>query len=199
MVDEAKKVKNYVQHQIYKLERNQNESITRAMLAKLRRSIGETPGSVPSLWEATFSSLPEMLKGHDETPSKGEWAVHTALTLYAMHQQGKDIIRLPMSKEGFTLGASLKKLTGNEEDIKRIKRRFDVAATSDSLGEFSYHLRGLIQLLKSNNIPLDYPELAADLYWFQNPDHRDSVRLRWGRDFYKRKSDNGNDNLESDT
>jgi CRISPR system Cascade subunit CasB len=51
--------------------------------------------------------------------------------------------------------------------------------------EVSHHLRGLIQLLKAGNIPLDYPSLAEDLYQFQFPEMKDSVRLQWGRQFYR--------------
>lgn len=185
MADEAKQVKNYVKHQIYKLTGSSNESSSRAMLANLRRGIATTPGSIPALWEITFNGLPEELCGRDEEPSRGEWAIYTTLTLYALHQQGKEMSQHPMSQEGHSLGMALRKLISNEDEEKRIKRRFDVAATSDSLEEFAHHLRGLIQLLKSQNIPLDYPSLAEDLYWFQNPDVRDSVRLRWGRDFYR--------------
>ena len=59
------------------------------------------------------------------------------------------------------------------------------------------HLRGLIQLLRSKEIPLDYVDLAGDLYEFQMPGGAARVRLRWGQDFYRtalrtenRKDDN---------
>jgi len=185
MTEKAKQVKFYVNHQLAKMVGNSNESATRAMLANLRRGIGEVPGSVPALWEITFSGLPEHLCGTDTSPSKAEWSIHTALTLYALHQQGKEMQQQPMNQKGATLGKSLRGLISSEDDEKRVKRRFDAAATSDSLEELSHHLRGLVQLLKSQNIPLDYPLLAQDLYWFQNPDHRDLVRLGWGRDFYR--------------
>jgi len=185
MKEEAKQVRFYVTQQLAKMTANSNESATRGMLANLRRGIGEIPGSVPALWEITFNGLPEMLCGTDSSPSKAEWSVHTALTLYALHQQGKDIKEHPMNKKGASLGKALRSLVRSEEDEKRVKRRFDAAATSDSLEEFSHHLRGLVQLLKGQNIPLDYPALAEDLYWFQNPDQRDLVRLGWGRDYYR--------------
>ena len=185
MKDEVKQVKHYVKHQLAKLAGNSNESASKSMLANLRRGIGESPGSVPALWEITFNGLPENLSGTDTSPSKAEWSVHTALTLFALHQQGKEMKQQPMNQEGASLGKSLRRLISSEDDEKRVKRRFDAAATSDSLEEFSHHLRGLVQLLKSQNIPLDYPALAEDLYWFQNPEQRDLVRLGWGRDFYR--------------
>ncbi|QGT99545.1 hypothetical protein SYNTR_0952 [Candidatus Syntrophocurvum alkaliphilum] len=198
MADEVKKVSNFVKYQISRLSGSSNEAAARATLAKLRRGIGNEPGSMPELWDITLNGLDESLTSKDGAPTRGEWAVHTALTLYALHQQGADMQQNAMSKDKNTLGTSLRKLIKNEEDEIRVKRRFDAAATSDSLAEFSHHLRGLIQLLKSQDIPLDYPELAKDLYLFQFPEARDSVRLRWGREFYRIKSNvEGDGNLRS--
>ena len=50
----------------------------------------------------------------------------------------------------------------------------------------AHHLRGLIQLLRAEEIPLDYVHLAENLYDFQNPDSRPGVRLEWGQDFYEK-------------
>lgn len=198
MVDEAKQVKVFVQQKIRWLSGNSNESAARAMLAKLRRGIGKAPGSMPELWEATMKNLPQELMGKGQEPSNGEWAVHTTLTLWALHQQGKDLQQQCMSKDGESLGVALRKLVDDDDEEKRIKRRFDAVSTSSSMEEFAYHLRGLIQLLKAKAISMDYPALAVDLYWLQFPNARDSVRLRWGRDFYyHRKADDvGNDNQE---
>lgn len=182
MIKEAKQAKAFVQRKISWLTASKNESVTRGTLAKLRRGIGKKPGSMPELWEATLEDLPVEVMGTGETPSNVEWAVHTALTLFALHQQGKDQC---MNEDGLRLGISLRKLVGDEEDEKRIKRRFDAVSTSNSMEEYSHHLRGLIQLLKAKSIPLDYPALTEDLYWLQFPNARDSVRLRWGRDFYR--------------
>ncbi len=185
MSNEAKLAKAFVKRKISRLYESQNEAASRATLAKLRRGIGKAPGSMPELWDVTLAGLPEELTGrNDEPPTYGEWAVYTPLTLYALHQQGKDLKKQCMSEDGKFLGVAVGKLAKNEDDEKRVKRRFDAAATADSLEEFSHHLRGLVQLLKDKDIPLDYPALSEDLYWFQFPEARDSVRLRWGRDFY---------------
>lgn len=72
-------------------------------------------------------------------------------------------------------------------------RRFNALATAEEITEISYHLRGMIQLLstaKDGGIPLDYPQLAADLYELQCTDPRyaqtpANVRLRWGQDLYR--------------
>ncbi len=185
MADGGRLVKTFVKHKIIKLTESKNESEVRATLAKLRRGIGKAPGSVPEIWNITMEAMPEELVSDSDRPTYGEWAVHTALTLYAMHQQGKDIKSQCMNLEGATLGTSLKKMIKDETDEIRVKRRFDAAATSEDLGEISHHMRGLIQLLKAQGIPLDYPALAEDLYRFQFPEVKDAVRLNWGRDFYR--------------
>jgi len=185
MADGGRLVKGFVKHKIIKLTESKNESEVRATLARLRRGVGKAPGSMPALWGVTMDGMPEELVSNSESPTYGEWATHTALTLYALHQQGKDIKGQGMHMEGAALGASLRKLIKDDADEVRVKRRFDAAATSEDLGEISHHMRGLVQLLKAQGIPLDYPALAEDLYRFQTPEARDSVRLKWGRDFYR--------------
>jgi CRISPR system Cascade subunit CasB len=185
MNDGATLVKDFVWRKIHALAMSTDDSATRATLARLRRAIGKPPGSVPEIWGATLRGLPDELMSKNGTPTIGEWAVHTALTLFALHQQGKDLEKRLMSKDGATLGLAIRKLIESDDDEPRIKRRFDASATSDSQEEFSHHLRGLIQLLKAKDVSLDYPVLAKDLFWFQIPETRDSVRLRWGQDFYR--------------
>ena len=57
----------------------------RAELAELRRGVGRQPGDLPALWGALLADMPEQLQGSNG-PSKAEWAVYTALTLFALHQ-----------------------------------------------------------------------------------------------------------------
>lgn len=111
-----------------------------------------------------------------------------ALTLYALHQQGA---QRSMHADGQRLGMAIWWLARNDADqlktdrLKAVQRRFNAFATARSMPECLHHLRGLIQLLRSKDIPLDYVELAGDLYEFQTPDGAARVRLRWGQDFYR--------------
>jgi CRISPR system Cascade subunit CasB len=196
MVDEATQAGAFVQRKISQLIESGNESAARATLAKLRRGIGKAPGSLPELWNVTLEGLPETLIGRGNEPTRGEWAVHTALTLYALHQQGKDLKKQRMSCDGEYLGAAVRRLIRSDEDEPRIKRRFDAVATSESLEEFAHHLRGLVQLLKAEDIPLDYPSLAKEIYWFQFSEARDSIRLHWGRDFYRTRENKDSRNQQ---
>lgn len=187
MDNKADLVKTFVKRRIAELTNSENEAAVRAKLANLRRGIGKAPGSLPKLWDVTLEGMPEVLYSRDGTPTQAEWAVYTALTLFALHQQGRAIKQEPMSMENMPLGAAVHRLVRSEEDIARVKRRFDAAVTAEDIDEFVYHLRGIVQLLKSEGIPLDYPALAAELYFFQFDGARDKVRLRWGQDFFCRR------------
>lgn len=62
----------------------------RAQLAMLRRGVGKKPGDLPELWGILFGDLPEEFLSVSGEPTREEWAVYTALTLYALHQQGSE-------------------------------------------------------------------------------------------------------------
>ena len=191
-------IQNYVGWKINTLM-NLKESTFRAALAKLRRGVGKHPGSLPDIWEFTLGGLPEDFLSQSGEPTPGEWAVHISLTLFALHQQGKDPKQQPMSvTPGNSLGSAIRTVLfaeKNEASEDATKRRFDTVVTSNSPEELVNHLRGIIQLLRSSSIPLDYPQLAADLFRFQSPISRDGVRLRWGQDYYaiNRKDEENNE------
>ena len=159
----------------------------RAELAELRRGVGRQPGDLPALWGALLADMPEQLQGSNG-PSKAEWAVYTALTLFALHQQGE--AGVSMNQPGRTLGGAVRQLAvssvapGQDWTESSVLRRFNALATADSMPEVSHHLRGMIQLLRREGIPLDYPQLAVDLYQYQFVDGAPNVRLRWGRELY---------------
>jgi len=197
MSEKVKEPYTFVKQKIQSLLYAPESTISRT-LAHMRRGIGKHPGSTPWLWDVTLAGLPEsMLSGnYYGDPTYGEWAVHTAMTLFALHQQGHDPKSAPMSMDEEKLGKAIRKLVVKDEDLPRIKRRFDAMITSDNMNEVSHHLRGLIQLLKSKHIPLDYPSLAQDLYWFQVQKTRDNVRLKWGQEFYHKEKEEAKENGE---
>ena len=180
-------VRNYTYRQIQFLIRQKETSVGKAMLANLRRGIGKTPGELPELWGAFLNEMPSELYGNSGMPSEGEWAVYIALTLFALHQQGE--AGVSMNQPGRTLGGAVRQLAektaaGQDWTESSVLRRFNALATADSMPEVSHHLRGMIQLLRREGIPLDYPQLAEDLYQYQFVDGAPNVRLRWGRDLY---------------
>lgn len=189
MSNNAKELHTFIQQKIRVLTQSRNESWVRATLATLRRGVGKAPGALPEAWPITLGDMPQTLAGQDAKPSKAEWAAHTALTLFALHQQGKDPRTECMSRDNAAFGSAVRKLSPDKEITETVKRRFDAAVTADTPDEFAHHLRGLVQLMKQTGIPLDYPALGEQLYWFQYPERRDAVRLEWGRAFYKGKTE----------
>lgn len=157
---------------------------SKAQLAQLRRGVGKRPGELPELWGIFLRNMPEELMGKEGRPSYAEWAIYTALTLFALHQQGHSE---PMHAEGEEnrLGRAVKKLAHGEEEEENVRRKFSIAARSDDMEELSYHLKTLVRMLGSNDIKLDYEDLAKDLYRFQFENDTDQVRLKWGQDFYR--------------
>lgn len=188
MTQRKQAVAAYMRNRLGELRADSNESRVRAQLANLRRGIGRKPGDMPELWGMLFAEMPEEMLSQNGQPTHEEWAIYTALTLYALHQQGSKISEQNMHEEGKSenrLGRAVARLVKDEEnDRDRIARRLNAFATADDMLTAAHHLRGLIQLLRAEGIPLDYVHLAENLYDFQNPDFRPSVRLEWGQDFY---------------
>jgi CRISPR system Cascade subunit CasB len=152
-----------------------------AMLARLRRAAGTQPGESADVWEITIGAIPEGFTG--KAREKAEFAVHTALTLFGLHQQGS---RESIHRSGFGFGKAVKSVIAPDMSNEAgIRRRFNALATASEFAELSYHARGLVQLMRAKGSGFDYPKFAAELYRYQvGPEQRDRVRMGWGRDFY---------------
>ena len=186
MANEAKQVRQFVNTRIGQILRTPADGPMKATLANMRRGIGKIPGDLPELWGMLFLDFPETLFSKRNEPSKAEWAAYTALTLFALHQQGHEPKKEPMHQPNVSFGQAVGQLIEKEEDEARIRRRFQVAATSSDMTELSQHMRGMVQLLRTKGIPMDYAAVAEDLYWYQFMEYAPSVRLKWGQDFYRR-------------
>jgi len=171
-----------------------DETKTKAELAELRHGIGLAPGEKPSLWGMLFENFPEEFYGKFGNPSKEEWAIYDALTLYALHQQGHDIKKENMNVKGVSLGIAAAKLVlaegGTDDDRERVSKRFNQIALAVDVEMLTYYLRTFIPLLRTNGIGIDYIMLAQDIYWYQTENGRNSVKLKWGQDYYSLKTNN---------
>ncbi|KPI15684.1 CRISPR-associated protein, Cse2 family [Actinobacteria bacterium OK074] len=161
-----------------------------AALAALRRGIGQEPGAVPEMWRFHEAEL-ESAVAETGAPSAELTAEHTALTLFAVHQQSQ---RQPMHRKGTGLGSALRRLSQSpqyKETPDALNARVNALATSADVLELAHHLRGLITLLRGIGQPLDYTQLHDDILAWHYPDGQARVRRRWGAQYYdwSKKSD----------
>ncbi|MDR1822082.1 MAG: type I-E CRISPR-associated protein Cse2/CasB [Oscillospiraceae bacterium] len=162
-----------------------SEPLRRAILAKLRRGAGKHPGSVPEIWEYTIGSLPDDIAYKSES----EWAVHAALTLFAVHKQGAD--NTVTGTSGGTLGSAVAKLC-TDKNKDAITRRFNSAVTADGIEGLTVHARSLVQMLRVGKIDMDYQKFAEELFSWQF--NREKTRLEWGRDYWYIINKSANEN-----
>ena len=192
-------VERYVARQISGLQNrvlSQNSTQGRALLAQLRRGLATEPGALPETWEVEFGEMPEGLRGLGSKPAtSGEWAVHLALVLYAVHQQSQQSAMYRKTDinagELHGFGNSVRRLanrnrsTGQGEQLAlgEMPRRFRAMVTSESIEELAHYARQLVTQLKGAGIPLDYGSFAGQIYDYQDPYRRERVRLEWAREF----------------
>ena len=180
-MSETKAVADFVRRKIDIL--NEGTPRSQASCAKLRRAIGKAPGASPEIWDVTLQDAPDRWQSKGGKASFAKWAVHTALTLYALHCQGKLV---SMNSDANSFAAATAHIVLRDEGrLEAIRRRFNAVATAVEFTELAHHARGIIQLLKAEDMPMDYPAFAKDLYICQLPGGADGVRLRWGEDFYR--------------
>jgi len=177
--------REFVSRQVGRIQggylRRPQSAWSRASLAQLRRGVGRDVGAVPEILELTVN--PDAPPAWSDAPTRDEIAVHTAMTLYAVHQQSQ---LLPMHASRVSFGSALgaiRYVDGKEN--AGVVRRFQAMGTASSLEELVHHARSLITMLRSANRGFDYGQFAEDLVMFQKPGRADRVRLKWGRDFYR--------------
>lgn len=159
-----------------------------ARLARLRQAQNAQPGAVADVWDDTINLVPEEELGKGDEPSIAEVVTHTAVTLFALHRQGKCVTA---HTSGVSLGTAVRTLARarakGDAESEGVRRRFDAVLTSVDAAEATHHLRGLVLMLRDKQIPLDYGLLATDLagLWRYRTD---AVRLRWARDYRRSPS-----------
>lgn len=183
--ERANEVERQTRERIRALENMENKAERRAKLARLRRGVGRKPGDVPGIWSVLLEDLPRDMMGTELLhPSREEWAIYTAMTLYALHQLGSKE-KESMNSDGVSLGqaaCALAKAQGGKKD--NVIRRFNLVATAADMEEMNVYLRNFVQLLRGEKIGLDYAMLAKDLFLYQFHELAPDVRLKWGQDFY---------------
>ncbi|TDC60491.1 type I-E CRISPR-associated protein Cse2/CasB [Micromonospora sp. KC207] len=154
-----------------------------AALARLRVAAGKEPAEDFTTLEQTRVKEEYLGDRVGDDPTHTERAMHTALTLYAVHQQS--IRESSMHQDGYGLGVAVSVLARNPDRADAVRRRFAALGTATSYTAVTTHLRSLVRLLRDHRIALDYGMLAEDLVKLQEPGGPAKVRALWGRDFYR--------------
>lgn len=188
-MNDAQMISDFVRRKIAILGNGSQSS--RAMLARLRRCVGKDIRDSQESWDVTLGDLPAELTGrstsNDFKPSSAEVAVHTALTIFALHMQGRD---RTADCPGRSFASAIRSMI-NDGNADGLKRRFDSMVTATDLTEMAYHARGLVQMMRSDDsIGFDYARFAQDIYFFQFPNGRRNVLMNWGQDFYTKQFEN---------
>lgn len=169
-----------------------------ATLARLRHAAGKPVGAVADVWEDTLGLVPNDLRGTRDEPNAVEQAAHHAMTLFALHRQGRSATA---HRDGVSFGRALIRLafsrSSGGEEAESVRRRFDALLTSSNPDEAARHLRGIVLLLRSEDIALDYGLLAGDLADLWTPGRVNAVRLRWARDYRRDRTADSDDPTEA--
>ena len=183
--------------------RQKNDSAAVAARAHLRSAAGREVGDVPAIWSYTLDSGSEKELG--QKPTRGERAVHTALTLWALHQGSNNVFMNSTEGRERTIGASVRRLAysdmGGRERAEEhpVYKRLCAMIAAPTFESLTVHARGLVSMLGSAEIPMDYGRFAADLYQWQKPERRASVLRQWGRDFARTPTDEEQTNYSTTT
>ncbi|MEE5993234.1 MAG: type I-E CRISPR-associated protein Cse2/CasB [Oscillospiraceae bacterium] len=183
-MSKSDEIYKYTVSKLKYLQDKADTGTVRGIMANLRRGVGKPVGELPEVWGIVFDKISPELLGKNQA-SNAEWAIYTALTLYAVHQQGSDT---SINQEKISLGHASARLIKTEDDTDRILKRLNLVVTAVSPEDLAYRLKEIIQLLKQENIPLDYAKLAEKLYLFCDEKYAQNVKLQWGRDFWSERN-----------
>ena len=147
----------------------------RAALATLRRGLGKKPGEEMGIYRYLGRFANRMKSLHQEE------AYHLIATLFGLYP-GESWRSSDGDKSKTNLGASLRKLK-NDMGGESVERRF-VALLNSHTEDLSEHLRQIVGLLKSKDIPLDWQQLLEAIeFWDFDDDRR--MQRNWAKSFWQ--------------
>ncbi|MFC9088227.1 type I-E CRISPR-associated protein Cse2/CasB [Nocardiopsis dassonvillei] len=200
-VPELKDVGELVDERVRQLQGGYLKDLPEAVatLAKLRRGAGKSVEAVPELVGLTLDHrFYERFSVSDPRTEDAEAAAHEALTLYALHQQSKR--EKGMHRRGRDLGGAVRRLMPSGDIDEPLRRRFVQAGSAAHHATRLDRLRGIVQLLRAEDVPLDYGLLADQLYDARTRPGAERVRRAWGRGFQAyRPQEAGGTAVGSDT
>lgn len=137
----------------------------RGALAALRRALGKPPGEAPEAYPYVVPFLPR------EVSAWQEQVYYLVAALFAVH---------PEAGGQGNLGDALRRI-GQQSGLESAERRL-VLLLGCHPEDLPSHLRHVVSLARSKQVPIDWRQLMGDLrYW--NRDDR-LVQRRWARGFW---------------
>lgn len=201
-VPELKDIGQWVDVRIRQLQDGYLKDLSEAVstLAKLRRGAGRPIEAVPELIGLTLDHhFYEKFSPHGSHIEDAEAAAHEAMTLYALHQQSKRDQR--MHRRGRDLGGAVRRLMPTGDIDEPLRKKFVQAGSAVDHAIRADRLRGIVQLLRAGDVPLDYGLLADQLYEIRTPAGAARVRREWGRGFqaYRHEKNTAPDGDDEDS
>ncbi|MGW9212328.1 type I-E CRISPR-associated protein Cse2/CasB [Embleya sp. NPDC055664] len=158
-----------------------------AAVARIRRGAGKPSEDVPDLWGLLGTDpLYEPGRLSEADTIRAAEAAYIALTLWALHQQSHRLYRMHVPG-GPELGAAVRRLMPGTEIDEPIRKRFVRAGSATHKDALAERLRDIVQLLRRDEVPLDYGLLADQLHRWQQPGGRQQIRRSWGTAFHAYK------------
>ena len=159
-----------------------NQASAVEAIAVLAQAAGRPIGSSLQALKWTIDEAPAGWVNKDGQASRAELAAYAALTLFAVHHRSRKEVSPHTDTVKFD--QAVHQAVDSAANGTGIERRFEQFGAATSWDQLIGRLRSLIQLLKQDRRAFDYGQLAKDLFDWQFPERRNTVRLRWGRDFY---------------
>ncbi|WP_149562860.1 type I-E CRISPR-associated protein Cse2/CasB [Streptomyces cacaoi] len=148
-------------------------------LAALRKGVGRRVGDVPEMWPFYESIVSPTRPVHAQPRIEAE---HAALALFALHQQSR---RECMHRDEVGLGTAARQLRDSGRfSPEAVDRRMNQIATAADARELVAHLRGLVGLLRTTDLPLDYTRLRKNIEQWHYAEARHRIRAQWGNDYH---------------
>ncbi|MEV5010995.1 type I-E CRISPR-associated protein Cse2/CasB [Streptomyces sp. NPDC055692] len=161
-----------------------------AELAALRSGTSREPGTVAAMWPFHRTRMASEWRDKGSL-TRDLAAEHTALTLFARHQQTHDHrMHVAGNSPGTAAGLLARKAAAGSEGkaaTAALERRFGILLTSADAVELAMHLRSFVPLLNRAGVGLDYDLLRSALRTWDDPRRPDaatSFRQWWDRDFH---------------
>ncbi|MGI5397123.1 type I-E CRISPR-associated protein Cse2/CasB [Streptomyces sp. CA-251251] len=161
-----------------------------AQLAALRAGTGREPGTVAVMWPFHRTRMVSEWRNKGSL-TRDLAAEHTALTLFARHQQTHDRrMHITGNSPGTAAGLLARKAATDSKGkaaTAALERRFGHLLTSADADELAMHLRSFAPLLNRAGVGLDYDLLRIALRTWDDPRRPHAAgrfRQRWDRDFH---------------